>query len=200
MADSLEGLSGYELFSFYPDWITTPSQKREICVTDNIYDGTIHSLDFYRGPVKTIKFKLTDVDTRLYSILIFFSDMAGRAKKFWMADPFDLFTVNDIILDTEQRVRIEKLSNIYLHGKEVIYFELKNGDRITRAIDSYTQGSDYTEFVLHSTLPSFGVADVARCSLVYLGRFDQDNLDIDYDTDKVAHCDVSFIELLEEYE
>jgi hypothetical protein len=110
--------------------------------------------------------------------------------------------VKEILFDTEQRIRINKLNNLYLHGKELLYIRLSNGDRITRLIQSYSQSTgeeEYTEFIV-SSLPEFDITEIRKCTLVYLGRLDQDSIDISFETDLFASCELSFVELLEEYD
>lgn len=199
MSDDLLDLNGLEVFNFDPDWIVEPSKQRIIQVSDNIYPGTIHSLNFNRDPVKKLKFQITDTDTKLYTFLLFFADMCGRYKSFWMPDLFQRFTVEEIIFTLDKKVRITKLSNLYLHGHERLFILLRNGDRISRKIESMGQLENQTEIVVSTEIPEFDIADIALCSLIYLGRLDQDAIEIKYDSDKAANCEVSFVELLEEY-
>lgn len=197
MSDELYGLDGLELFNIDILWESFPSQDRTIYVNDNIYPGTIHSIRFFTEADRKFKISIADGETKLYSLLTFFADMQGRLKKFWFADPFGAFTVTEITDNPAPTIKVTKLANLVLRGGELLFIQCKNGDRKTLIISSVSQGAT-TDFVVNA-LPAITVADIEKCSLVYLVRFDQDAIDISFDTDLHASCELNFIELVHEY-
>jgi hypothetical protein len=205
LGDNWEGLDGLAVFLGDAEWATAPIKKKSIFVIEDIYPGTIHSLDFYREPARELKFTITGTKENIYPLLIFFADVQGRYKKFWMPDLFKAFNILEIVPGGTDILKVEKVSNITLHGGELLYLELNNGNRLSRNIKSITHEPTYTAIEITSlpipALPLLPIAigDIKRCSLMYLGRFNQDSLDLTYDTDDLVSCVIEFIELAKEY-
>lgn len=200
MADSLTELGpNTTLMDFEANWQTDPTEKREILINHNIYPGTIHSIDFYGEPRRKLTFKITDLETKLYSFLVFFADRVARKKSFWIPDKFNRFTAVSIAVDLLS-IEVEKLANLHLHGHERLFIRLENGDRISRKISSIQQLTSTTKINLASILPAFAIEDVVLISFLLYARLDQDEIEITYHTDSAASVDLAFIELLEEYD
>lgn len=200
MADSLADLGpNTTLMDFDANWQTDPTEKREILINSNIYPGTIHSIDFYSEPRRKPTFQIQDLETKLYSFLVFFADRVARKKSFWLPDKFNRFTAVSIAVDLLS-IEVEKLSDLHLHGHERLFIRLINGDRISRKISSIQQLTSTTKINLASLLPSFALTDIELISFLLYVRLDQDEIEITYHTDCAASVDLAFVELLEEYD
>ena len=186
------------------DYATSPTLTREYSVISNIYSGTIHSNWYYTQPIDKIGVKVYDDTTGLYAFLVSFADRIGRYKSFWMPEPFKRFKVTAID-PLKLFLDVEKVADLNFNGYERIWIRLKNGDRITRLITSITQASTYTRINFISELPDILVdpntliTDIIECSYAILARFDQDEVNIDYVTNKIASVNLSFVELKKEY-
>lgn len=199
MADNLDDLGGFEVFDWTADYTVVPSETREIQVIANEYSGTITDTYFPRDHVKKFKFKISDLETLLFSFLVFFADRVARLQKFWLPDILNRFAPVELITGEEiDYLRVTKLANLHTHGEERVFIKLKNGDRYSRKIDTVTQETSYTKFTIDTFGGGFTVADIALCGLLYLVRFDKDVQEITY-TGIVASTDAEFIELLHEY-
>ena len=201
MSDSIEDLSpvNNDIFSFPTDWTVKPKQKRDVAISASVEPGTVHYIHFFRDPVDTITIQITDLHTKLYPFLIYFADKVGRLKTFWLPDYSTRFLISQID-PSRFFIDIVKQADIYLHGKERIYIVLKNGDVITRKINSYEQMSDATRFFFSTQLPIFDQSDVDIFTLIFYVRFDMDAVDIEYLSGAAARTTVSFVELLMEYD
>lgn len=200
MADSLTDLGPTtEIFDFDANWSTDPEEKREVLVNANIYPGTIHSVNFYEEPRRRLNFRITDLETKLYSFLVFFADRVARWKSFWLPDKFNRFTPVSIAVDLLS-IEVNKLPELHLHGHERLFLRMSNGDRISRRIDEVNQLTSTTQIVLTSVLPDIAIADILLASYLFYVRFDQDEVEVEYHNDVAASVDISFIELLKEYD
>lgn len=199
MADDFADVGpNQNVIDFLPNWQTKPSEKSEILVASNIYPGTIHDISFYHEPVKELQYTITDLETKLYALLVAFADKVGRLKSFWVPDLFARFTPLELALDGSY-IDILKNSDLYFHGQERIFIRKVNGDRIARKIDHLEQLPLVTRLHLVTPIASLDIADIEICTLFYYCRFGNDTLEIRYTTDKVASANVVFVELFEEY-
>lgn len=199
MADDFADIGpNQEVIEFQPNWKTNPSEKLDILVASNIYDGTIHDVSFYREPVKNLQYTVTDLETKLYALLVAFADKVGRLKAFWVPDLLARFVPTAIALDGSY-IDIEKNTDLYLHGQERIFIRKNNDDRIARKIDHLEQLPLVTRLHLVTPIAGLLVDDILLCTLFYYCRFANDTLEIRYTTDAVASANISFLELFEEY-
>ena len=200
MADSLTDLGpNTTIFDFDANWTSEPTEKREVLVNANIYPGTIHAVDFYEEPTRRLSIRITDLETKLYSFLVFFADRVARWKSFWLPDQFNRFTPVSIAVDLLS-IEVTKLPELHLHGHERLFLRMSNGDRISRRIDEINQLTSTTQIVLTSVLPAIVVDDIDLASFLFYVRFDQDEIDIEYHNDVAASVDIGFVELLKEYD
>lgn len=199
--DSLLDLnpSNTTILDIPPNWEASPAIKREVMINTNMYPGTIQSIEFFRLPVNTMNYRITDLTSKLYPLLIFFADCVGRQKNFWLPDVAHRF-VPTAIENTGFDLIIEKLPDLYLAGHERIYIQTSDGSRYTRKVMSITQQTSTTKLVLASQLTGLDVQDIIFCGFIFYVRFDMDVLDIEYHTDNIASAEVSFVELLKEYD
>ena len=199
MADDFADIgSNQNVIDFQPNWQTAPSEKSEILVAANIYPGSIHDISFYREPVKELQYTITDLDNKLYALLVAFADKVGRLKSFWVPDLFARFEPLSIALDGSY-IDIEKNEDLYLHGQERIFIRKTNDDRIARKIDHLEQLPLVTRLHLVTPITGLLISDIILCTLFYYCRFASDTLEIRYTTDTVASTNISFVELFEEY-
>ena len=204
--DSFEGIGQYEILTLEPEWSVFPTQKRKIYLTENVNHG-VHNPFIARKPERGFTFTVEDSENALYAMLIFFADKLGRARKFWLPDPFACFEVQAFLFDEDDGylIRVNKVSNLEgLNGNERLHIRLQDGSVITRRIDSTVQGATYTDFLVSTLthldpLEDFNIATIERCSLMYLGRFENDVLEVSMTTDQLASCSIEFKELLHEY-
>jgi hypothetical protein len=176
-----------------------PKNEIELVMSINEYPGTIQSIQFVTRPMRSLSFSIEGERDTMIPLLLFFVDMVGRLKKFWMPDLFSYFTPLAIITDSKHRLRIAKIPNLYLHGKELLYLELADGSRVTRNIIEVIQGTNYTDLIFNTQVPEVEMPEISLCTLAYLGRLTQDTLDIEYTTDRLANTNLVFKELYEEY-
>lgn len=204
VADSLLDLDSGDpkIFEISPDWKVATKHKKESVGSFAIEKGTIHYVLFARDPVDFFTMTITDLQTRLYELLIFWSDQGGRAKRFWLPNFADKF--NPVDIDPSGfYVDIEKQSFLYLHDKTRIFIRIDgdNGDRITRKISSIEQLALVTRINFIQALPSgIDVEDIVFFSTIHLVRFDSDTIEVEYKTDTIAEATVVFRELLLEYD
>lgn len=200
MADSLLNLDPVApIFDFNIDWETEPTKSIEPQIISNIYSGTIHSIHFFNDPKQKFKYKISDYTTKLYPFLIFFADRVGRYKNFWMPDQAERFTLRAIAGDFLS-IEINKISDLYLHGHERLFLRMSNGDRISRKILAANQLTSTTQLTFSLALPEeTTLENIEFASLLYLVRFESDEIEITYDGN-IPSVDLSFVELLEEYD
>ena len=163
-----------------------------------IHDISDHVTHKYKGIWTNIN------KSEEWDILQFFTGRKGRLRNFWLPlwqNEFKLY--QDISIWDDTIVIHDCFATDTFQGYERIFFELSNGDIITRHVTAVTDNGDDTETLTIETMMTRAIAttDIVYFGRLILTRFDQDELLFDHYTPGVSDVDLSasFLEVTEEY-
>lgn len=206
MADLLTGLGGlpalYDKHNFAVDAGGAHEMSRQIFS----FPGTIEEIINYSDerPHKLDVSFLFENKAEEYAFLEFFFDKRGRWKKFWLPSPATAFSlaVSTVIGVPSVIVKSNRFGQFY-RGFERIFMELINGDNLTFQITSVQENQP----IMGQDTLNLGAAldriilpaDIVQFSLLLCGRFDKDVAEIEYKSNVVSSCKITFLELPKEY-
>jgi hypothetical protein len=202
MADSLLDLDNEALFSFPIDWNSLPaiadSFGREL-LQYNL--GAINYRFLTRDLNYSVQYGMTFMSKKdEYDVLNFFCERKGRYERFWIPIYAQMFTLAANITSGDYYFQIID-QNQYktLHLYERLFIKLKTGDLITRKINSLNAPPNIFG-VISAFDRNILTTDIEYFGRLILGRFDQDEIEINHETDSLGNCSLQFRELSKEYD
>jgi hypothetical protein len=205
MADSRLNLGGYELFPFFPNWATKPKSTGSLLRRTLQYPGTVAEL-IDLSDQSPLTFEATfflSTRANIFTLQDFFDDRLGKVNQFWVEHPpaWAILAEDAAIFD-EILVCQDNDASISYHGHERLYVRMNNGDITTRHVSSivHNAGTGYEEYWLTDGLAyAITTTNHYRIGRLLFVRFDQDSLQLKYNTDNKAEVTLKFYELVEEY-
>jgi hypothetical protein len=138
-----------------------------------------------------------------YDLIDFFYNHRGRWAKFWMRSTVREFTLKENALSGSGAI-ITYVNGAHLQyqGYERIYIVMNNGDVLSRKVGNVTYDDVNEKYTLTLTTNLDRDLETDNHFLIarlLLGRFDEDSLILDYETDGVSEQVFTFQELVKEY-
>jgi len=202
VADSIADLgSPAAVFVLKPDWTNEPSLRlssgREV-LQYNGARASLRPLSTYTGRTIEYAFSVFDKEDELY-ILNFLQTQRGRKLRFWIPLWFQEFQLAEAIVNGSYQFKINDsdFADIVKYY-ERIFIYTNAGDLITRKVLSQI---DAVTYVVETAFDrNIALADVSFFGRIILCRFDQDELEMSCETDRVSSCSLAFKELPKEYD
>lgn len=205
MADYLNNLSTYPVFRVQPDWENPIEGEFELNQKINSYAGTIDEVVTYSDerPFNTdLTFKLFD-KAEEYEFIDFFVNRKGMWQRFWMPAPFNFFEVAEAVTTSDDFLVVKDRTFRDAHrGFERLFIELRNGDWLSFKISSVLPGPLGGQETLNLAAAfdrDIALTEIKKCSFIFLGRFDLDQITFDHYVDRASIVRQRFLELVEEY-
>lgn len=203
MADSLLDIGTEQIFPFSPNWIKDPKQSIVMTRFLKSYPGTATEIEELNkeAPIKQeFSFTVYNKADEL-ALLSFIHDHKGRIIRFWIKYQAQSFKLSQPITINAPNFYVEHNDfNLSYVGYERIFFEMNNGDIITRHITAVTEAGDELLLDVNSTFDrDIGLTDYVTLSRIVLARFDDDDFTFNIETDVVSEINMRFYELVKEY-
>ena len=188
----------YDIFNIGIDWAKQPKQALEPFRTIIQYPG---SGIYIRNISDDIQVKFSAEYTNLSKsaenqILSYFNSHKGRLNAFWTPIPKNYYTMLNRYNSTDTQISIADPSPIWLRGYERMVIIDNSGNVYYSKITNMTSTFMFIQTPLGVTLQ---VTDVAFFGRLIYCRFDQDEISMQYRSDSVSECELSFLELPKEY-
>jgi hypothetical protein len=209
MSDSIcDLIRTNDLFSAQPDWIDGFDSEFKLNRDVLQVDGGLPKINEISDYLPNkVNYNFTNLNKENeYYITNFFEAHYGKCNRFWVPIWYNQFTLDqDVsILSTDLYVTHTDFNYIY-QGYERIFIKLKNGDLLTRWITAVTLDdpcapyADYHLTIQTAIDRNILITDVAFFGLLLLARFDIDELEIPFETDRISEFSIPFVELINEY-
>ena len=188
----------YDIFNIGIDWAKQPKQTIEPYRTIIQYPG---SGIYIRDITDEIQIKFSAEYTNLSKsaenqILSYFMSHKGRLNAFWTPVPKNYFTATANIGASDTTIQIKDISPIWLRGYERMFIIGPDLTLYHAKITGLTSTSMNIDAPLGVALKTNDILLFGK--LIYC-RFDQDEISMQYSSDSVSECELSFIELPKEY-
>ena len=207
MADDIQDIGTNTLmWREQPNWVD--DVENEMLFSRDIPEYPSSSMDLLVHTAKVprkIKYSYDNLSKQKeLELLNFFTARKGRHGGFWLVGYNKEMQVSQDIPSGTKDIVYE--NNSFLDGRlghERIFILLKNGDLITRQIDSAVY-FDPEETQIYSTVVtawdrSIVVPDIFLVGRLWYVRFDTDELKTDYEKIDISSVTLNFYELVEEY-
>jgi len=205
MADDWKNLSiTTNKFLVKPDWSEAPSSDFDDLRELLEYPGTITEITNISNKVsRRLKYKYTNLSKDIeYTITEFFINRKGKYSNFWVPIWKNQFTLYTDIHNGDAVLSVSPCGFYRIdQGYELIFFQLKNGDYISRLVDVVVNMGTYEDIILKSPM----TRDILQSDIVFFGRlllarFDNDELIFNFYNNTMSECTLTFQELTNEYE
>jgi hypothetical protein len=193
-----------EKFLTKPDWSEAPSGDFDYMREMLEYPGTVTEITSINNKVpRKLKYKfanLSKVDE--YSITDFFINHRGRHLNFWVPVWKNQFTLYTNIVNGDSIISVLPCGFYRIdQGYELIFFQLKNGDYISRLVTAVINMGTYEDIILDKPM----TRDITQDEILFFGRlllarFDNDELVFNFMNNAASECTLTFLELTNEYE
>jgi hypothetical protein len=188
----------YDIFNIGIDWAKQPKQTLEPYRTIIQYPG---SGIYIRDISDEIQIKFSAEYTNLSKsaenqILSYFKTHNGRLNAFWIPVPKNYFTATANIGAGNTTISIQDVSPIWLRGYERMFIIGPDLTLYHAKITGLTSTTMSIDAPLGVALTMGQILLFGK--LIYC-RFDQDEISMQYSSDSVSECELSFIELPKEY-
>lgn len=205
MADSLNGIGAFSLFPLDINWAKRPTVDLALARILLKHIGTSVGLETFTDDVpERITFGVTVTEkSDEYDLIDFFANRKGQYGKFWIKGPSREFTLKEDALSGSVALLVYR-NGAYTQyqGYERIWIEMNDGDILTRHIQSITDDDLNDRYSLNLAtsidrdLDVDGHIIIARLFLV---RFTEDKLFLNFKTDVVSEIELTVKELVKEY-
>jgi hypothetical protein len=205
VADDLQEIGSFPVFPLYPNWATDPKTSLSFVRKIIEFRGTSSSLFSFLDDVPiTFDAGFTMVNKEEeYNLLDFFNSRLGKNQRFWIQHPKAMFILKQSAGSGSTSLNCYwNAAESNYQGYERFYIMMKNGDIITRHIQSltYNEITDIMQLDFNVSLGrDVGLEDYWRIGRFILCRFDEDELSITHKTDLVSEANARFYELVKEY-
>ena len=200
MADDLDDLSGLTIIEPNVNWSDTPKTGFDVSFTVEGFDGTLEEVfEFTEDKPEKFQYKITFKDkAEEKAFLEEWLNYKGRKECFWFVDIIDQFTVSQPIGNTT--FTVEVLDNFFVaEGHERIFVKLKNGDRLTRKINSSVASAGAITLTLNTAWDrDILIDDIEIFTLMYLCRYDTDDQTITQLNSYVSETNIAILQLVDE--
>lgn len=206
MADSLLDLDSEPVFSWKPTWSSTPSTSVALSRLLTEFPGTVQELDQIvdHAPIQFEAGFIVDSKTDETAFVAFFNARRGRNQRFWIRHPKIHFTLHATATSGSTQIVCEANdAHRQYQGYERIYIRMLTGDTLTRQVTTatYDSGAGTVALTLASPLDrNVTTTNQDRIGRLLLVRFDDDSLVQHYRARDVWETDLSFTELVNEYD
>lgn len=202
MADSLEDLGGYDIFTIDPNWATRPKVDFELAKHIINFPGTVSQLSGISDDVPeawTVGFTPNKSDE--YDFIDFFVGKYGRNGRFWFKLPHTEFTLITTALSGSTELRVDRnWAERQYQGYERIWIDMHNDEILTREITGVTDETTYLALALATSLDrEVNLTNHYKICRLLLCRFDEDALIMDFGQDHYPHITINVRELVKEY-
>ena len=205
MANDLIDLGTADLFTLNPNWATIPKTTPQALRRLIGFQGTADTLQSLGNvPALTFDEFFTIYNkTDMKYFLDFINDHKGRWGRFWVRHPKTFFNLKSTAGIGSVIIYVERNEFDWIYqGYERFYFQLANGDIITRQITSVVEDDLNDRIELHftggldrniyTTTPHI----MGRLLLV---RFDNDEFSLSIKNQLIAEVSIRVVELIQEY-
>ena len=205
MGNNLLNLNSISLFPLTPNWAQNPTTDLRAMRRIIEFPGTGSTLQSL-GEVPIFSMEMSFLLKNRTELNIFLDFMAlhkGRLGRFWIRHPKSFFTLKTTTGAGAVVIYVERNEFDWIYqGYERFYFQLANGDIITRMITSVVEDVPNNRLELHFA----GGLDrtIAAGSKLILGRlllvrFDNDEFTLKIKARDIMEADIRVVELIKEY-
>jgi hypothetical protein len=200
-------------FTFFPyeaklDWGVEPQSMFGMHRRVIRYPGTIHSIESI-NPWVPMEFKGVvhlHSQKEIGEFQDWFETTLGRVNKFWIKYYQNSFTLyEDVALASSFYRIVPNQYYINFQGHERVFMDLINGDVITRHVTAVVEESSEPPLYYQLTIATtsdrvIATTDVVKFGRLMLVRLDQDRVDIEFENRQMATAELSFREMIHEYD
>lgn len=205
MADSLNGMGTFNLFPLELNWAKRPKTDLALARILLKHIGTSVALETFTDDVpERINFGVTvTVKSDEYDLIDFFASRKGQHGKFWIKGPSCEFTLKeDALSGSSALLAYRNGAYTQYQGYERIWIGMNGGDILTRHIQSITDDDLNDRYSLNLATPIDRDIDVNGHFIIarlFLVRFTEDKLFLNFLTDVVSEVELTVRELVKEY-
>ena len=204
MADNINDLQGYPLFSFDFNWAATPSTRLAMPRYLHGFQGTSHYLETLENKNRLVfdAEVMLDSESDIDTFLDFVEDKMGIVNPFWVRHPFCYFQFETYpgAADTSLIYNYVNADD-FLDNNNRLYIDLANGDtlawKISNVLDSVVV--DRTFITIPKPIGrALTSADVPFSGLLLFCRFGNKEFKLEYKRTRLASVKLKFVELPQE--
>jgi len=206
MAIDHTGLNGIPLFPYESNWATNPSIKLTPRKQIVGFPGTSQDLTSLSQSIRMdlqieLLFNTKIIEKTFFD---FFDARKGRLERFWIKKPLVNYSLYATCLTTAPTIDINSSDlDLTYRGHERIFIDHLNGNSCIKHITDLAVNTspDYLTLTLDAVVTDTWIVGdpQIRMGQVKLVRFDQDDLVVDYTTDRVSKVTLKMVELIYEY-
>lgn len=205
MADDYDDVGTFEIFPFTPNWGKRISRDLILGRFIQKYLGTSSALVSYTDNVpEVVKIGIT-IYTKEdeYNFIDFYVNHKGKLNKFWLRSPVREFTLKEPAVSGSGAILVHRNGAVSQYqGYERIWILMNDGDILGRKVANVTDDAINDRYSLTLGTPldrDLTVSNHVLIARLLLGRFNEDSLINDYETDRVSEEVMLFQELVKEY-
>jgi len=205
MADDILNLDSSPILREFPNYADDITGKMTQFRTVLSYPGTVQELISFSSLTPreySLNFRFMEKKEE-FDFIQFFKLVDGRVKKFWYLSEEIAFNllIGVTTIDDRIIVRRNNFANIR-RGDERIVFRMRDGDIITRLINDLIDNDVDDEYTLIFTAVfdrDIEPSDIFGIFFILPVRFDQEAVEVAYNSSEFGETDVRIKELLKEY-
>lgn len=206
MADQLTGLGTItDILRNRFDWSNIPQGMFELQREIVNFPGTVDSIVLF-SEERPHRYEIEyffDSKADEYAFINFFYGRQGDIKKFWVPAQIAYFTLDVNIANGATSIIVKKCGYAkFYKGYERIYIRTKAGDLLTFALTNVVDGplaGQETLSIGTAINRAVAISEVEIISFLLLARFDNSEIDMDYETDLISSVKTAIVELVKEY-